>query len=582
MKIDPEKFKIFALDAGIMSSEEVDAAIKKSQEENKSLEDILVQNQLVGKDQILKLKSYILGIPFVDLQKVKVLPEILEIIPEPLARAHSIVAYKKNGEELEVAMLDPQDLETIELVKKKSGLDIAPRLTDEESIRNILNQYNKSLELEFDALIKSDDKGGIQAVKEKEKKAEGEDLQKAAEELPVIKIVDTLLKHAALEKASDIHIEPMEKEVIVRYRVDGILHDAMVLPRQIASGIVARIKVLSNLKLDEHRLPQDGRFKIQGEGVKISIRVSILPVFYGEKIVMRLLPEQTKVYSLEDLGFRKEMLKIIKEGIKKPLGMVLITGPTGSGKTTTLYTLMSMLNTPKVNISTVEDPIEYQMPKINQTQVDPKIGLTFANALRSLLRQDPNILMVGEIRDNETAALATNAALTGHLVLSTLHTNSAAGALPRLLDMQIEPFLLASTLNFVLAQRLVRRISGEKEKIFLTEAGVADLQKYCNLERLKKFLTEEKLLKGDDLTKVAFYQPRKVQGGGEGYKGRLGIYEILRVTDEMKKLIHEGASTEKIEEQAKKDGMQTMVEDGIIKAAMGLTSIEEVMRVISE
>jgi len=582
MKIDPEKFKVFALDAGIMSNGEVEAVIKQSQEENKPLEDILVQSQLIGKDQILKLKSYILGIPFVDLQKLKVLPEVLEIIPEPLARAHSIIAYKKNGEELEVAMLDPQDLETIELVKKKSGLNIAPRLTDEESIKNILSQYSKSLESEFDALIKSDDKSGIQAVKEKEKKAEGEDLQKAAEELPVIKIVDTLLKHAALEKASDIHIEPMEKEVIVRYRVDGILHDAMVLPRQIASGIVARIKVLSNLKLDEHRLPQDGRFKIQGEGIKISIRVSILPVFYGEKIVMRLLPEQTKVYSLEDLGFRKEMLKNIKEEIRKPLGMILITGPTGSGKTTTLYTLISMLSTPKVNISTVEDPIEYQMPKVNQTQVDPKIGLTFANALRSLLRQDPNILMVGEIRDNETAALATNAALTGHLVLSTLHTNSAAGALPRLLDMQIEPFLLASTLNFVLAQRLVRRISGEKEKIFLTEAEVADLQKYCDLGRLKNILTEEKLLKGEDLAKVAFYRPRKIQGGGEGYKGRLGIYEILRVTDEMKKLIHEGASTEKIEEQAKKDGMQTMVEDGIVKAAMGLTSIEEVMRVISE
>ncbi len=582
MKIELAQLKAFILDSKLMSEKQFEDARKKAQELSKEMEEVLLEDKFVTKEQLIKLKAYILGVPFIDLQKEKIPEEILSIIPEPLAKAHDIVAYKKTGGELEVAMLDPADLETIDSIQKKSNLKILPRLTNEESMRAALGLYGKSLESEFGELIKNESEGEVEVLKDKDKQAPGEDLQKAAEDLPVIKIVDTLLKHAVKERSSDIHIEPTEKEVIVRYRVDGILHDAMLLPKKISNGIVARIKVLSNLKLDEHRLPQDGRFKIQSEGMKGSIRVSILPVFYGEKIVMRILPEQNKAYSLEDLGFRKEMLGTMKQEIKKPLGMILVTGPTGSGKTTTLYTLISMLNTPKVNISTVEDPIEYQMPKVNQTQVDPKIGLTFASALRSLLRQDPNILMVGEIRDNETASLAINAALTGHLVLSTLHTNSAGGAIPRLLDMKIEPFLLASTLNFVLAQRLVRRIAAEKEKYYLTDSDIENLGKYCNLERLKKALAKEKLIKGDDLKSAAFYRPKPAKDMSEGYKGRLGIYEVLTVSDAIKKLIHENATCEQLEEQAVKEGMETMVEDGIAKAAMGLTSLEEVMRVISE
>jgi type IV pilus assembly protein PilB len=375
----------------------------------------------------------------------------------------------------------------------------------------------------------------------------------------------------------------MEKEVLVRYRIDGILHDAMILPKQTALGIVARIKVLSNLKLDEHRLPQDGRFKVETEDYKYSIRVSILPVFDGEKIVMRLLSETSKSYTLEGIGLRGEPLEKIQDNLRKPVGMILITGPTGCGKTTTLYAIMEILNKPGVNISTVEDPVEYRMPKINQTQVNPKIGLTFASGLRSLVRQDPDILMVGEIRDNETVGLAVNAALTGHLVLSTLHTNSAAGSIPRLIDMKAEPFLIASTLNIILAQRLVRRLCKEKEKYTLNESELKNIEKYCDLEKILKILKEEKLIKPKTTFKdIEFYRPKPTKECLEGYSGRIGIFEILPITETIKDLIVKEATTDQIQSQAIKEGMRTMIEDGFLKAAQGITSIEEVLRVIIE
>jgi len=401
--------------------------------------------------------------------------------------------------------------------------------------------------------------------------------------LPIIRIVETLLKHAILQRASDIHIEPTEKEVIVRYRIDGILRDAMTLPKISASGIVARIKVLSNLKLDEHRLPQDGRFKVETEDYRYSIRVSVLPVFNGEKIVMRLLPETAKAFTLEQLGLRNEALERVQDNLRKPVGMILVTGPTGCGKTTTLYSMMEILNDPGVNISTIEDPVEYRMPRINQTQVNPKIGLTFANGLRSLVRQDPDIIMVGEIRDNETAGLAINSALTGHLVLSTLHTNSASGAIPRLIDMKAEPFLLSSTLNCILAQRLVRKHCSEKEKYFLKESELKNIAKYCNLDKILKILKEEKIVsKKASWKNIPFYRPKKTDECPEGYKGRIGIYEVLPVTETIKEMIVKQATSDEIQEQAQKEGMITMLEDGFVKAAQGITSIEEVLRVIIE
>jgi type IV pilus assembly protein PilB len=547
------------------------------------VEDVLVSEGIISENDLRKLEAYILGIPFVDLEKETVDPEVLKIIPEPVARANNIVAFRKKGNNVEVAMLDPEDLRAIEFLKKAyPNLRFLPRLTTPESIKHVLKQYQKTLEAEFGEIIKKE-AGEIKAIREEEKVEEKEELEKMAMELPIIKIVDTLIKHAILQRASDIHIEPMEKEVLVRYRIDGILRDAMTLPKVAASGIVARIKVLSNLRLDEHRLPQDGRFKVETPEYKYSIRVSIMPVFDGEKVVMRLLPETARGFTLEQLGLRGKALEDVQDNLRKPVGMILVCGPTGSGKTTTLYSMMEILNNPGVNICTIEDPIEYRMPRINQTQVNPKIGLTFAAGLRALLRQDPDIIMVGEIRDNETASLAINAALTGHLVLSTLHTNSAAGAIPRLIDMKVEPFLISSTLNLIIAQRLVRRLCGEKIKYYLKESELDNISKYCDLDRILKILREEKLAKpGQPITKIPFYRPKPTKECPDGYKGRIGIFEVLPVTQTIKELIVKEATADEIEEQAKKEGMRTMVEDGFVKAAQGITTIEEVLRVIIE
>ena len=582
MKVENQQLKSFLLDTGLVTAEQFDECLKKAEKTKQKVGDVLVSEGLVNQEELIKLEAYILGVPFVNLEKEKIDSKVLKTIPEPIARSHNIVAFRKKGQELEVAMLDPEDLRTIEFIKKTTPLRILPRLTNPESIKNVLRQYQKTLEAEFGEMIKRE-VGVIRPIREEEMVEEKAELQKMAEELPVIRIVDTLLKHAILQRASDIHIEPMEKEVVVRYRIDGILRDAMTLPKISAPGIVARVKVLSNLKLDEHRLPQDGRFKIETEEYKYSIRVSVLPVFDGEKIVMRLLPETAKAYTLEGIGLRSEALEKIQDNLRKPVGMILVTGPTGCGKTTTLYAMMEILNTPGVNISTVEDPVEYRMPRINQTQVNPKIGLTFASGLRSLVRQDPDILMVGDIRDNETAGLAINAALTGHLVLSTLHTNTAAGAIPRLIDMETEPFLISSTLNVILAQRLIRKLCEDKEKYYLKESELKNLARYCDLAKILEILRSEKLAHSKQtFNKIPFYRPKPTKDCPEGYKGRIGIFEVLPVTETIKDLIVKQATSDQIQAQAQKEGMRTMIEDGFIKAVQGITSIEEVLRVIIE
>lgn len=585
MKVEQQQLKAFLIDSGLVSEKDFNSALKKSLKRNRDIGDILVSDGLISKEQLVKLQAYILGIPFVDLEKEKIDSEILKIIPEPIAKSNNIIAFRKSEAGLEVAMLDPKDLRTIDFIKKTSNLKILPRLTTPKSIKNLLKQYQETLEAEFGDIIKKEAKN-IKIVKEdtkgKENK-EGKDLKEVAEEMPIIKIVDTLMKHAILQRASDVHIESLEKELIVRYRIDGILRDAMTLPKKTTQGVIARIKVLSNLKLDEHRLPQDGRFKIEGEDYKYSIRVSILPTAFGEKIVMRLLSESSKSFSLEELGIWGNALESVQDSLKKPAGMILITGPTGSGKTTTLYSMMEILNKPEVNISTVEDPIEYQMPRINQTQIKSDIGLTFAAGLRALVRQDPDIIMVGEIRDNETANLAINAALTGHKVLSTIHTTSAAGTIARLVDMGSEPFLISSTLNLIIAQRLVRKICSSKEKYFLTTAEIKNIGKFVNLAKIEKIFKEEKIIKNNQTIKeVVFYKPKSCKESPDGYKGRMGIYEALPVTETIKELIIRGESTTRINEQAIKEGMRTIVEDGFVKAAKGLTSIEEILRVIME
>jgi len=583
MQVVQSQLKAFLIDSGLVTENQVKKAEKEAEKSKEKLADVLIKEGLVKREDVIRLQAYILGIPFVNLEEENVPKEVLSIIPEPIAKKHNIVAFRKMGKNLEVAMLDPGDLQTIEFIKKKANLKILPRLTSQESIKNVLKQYQKSLQAEFGELIEKEARI-ISVPEEGQEEMAKEDLEKAAEELPIVKIVDTLLKHAILQKASDIHIEPLEKEVIVRYRIDGILHDAMVLPSQVQAGIVARIKVLANLKLDEHRLPQDGRFKVETEEYKISFRVSILPVYGGEKVVMRLLPEGSKGLTLEILGFRGEALERIHRNIKKANGMILVTGPTGSGKTTTLYAVMDILNTPQVNISTIEDPIEYRMPRINQTQVNPKIGLTFANGLRSLVRQDPDIIMVGEIRDTETASLAVNAALTGHLVLSTLHTNSAAASFPRLIDMKVEPFLISSTTNCIIAQRLVRLLHQDsKEKYKLSSDEIKSLGGQFNLDEILKILQQEKVVgPKDNWSDITFFKPKPTADCPDGYKGRIGIYEALEVTESIKQMIVGHATSSEIELQARKEGMVTMLQDGFILAVEGRTSIEEILRVTKE
>lgn len=586
MNLETKQLKDFLIDSGLVTKtefSEIETKIKKGEYKD-SPEKVLVSLGKISEDDLRRAQAYIFGIPFVDLKSQKIDFSVLSLIPEPIARKNNIVAFRKNIDSLEVAMLDTQDLSSIEFIKKKVGLKILPRLTDADSIKSAVLQYQKSLKAEFGDLIQKD----VQALKNVDtNKIDGssveDSLKKMAEDLPVVRIVDTLLKHAILQNSSDIHIECMESDVLVRYRIDGLLHDAMILPKNAATSITARIKVLSNLKLDEKRLPQDGRFKIELNGEKVSFRVSIIPTYFGEKTVMRLLRESVGAYSLESMGFHGINLERVHEATKQANGMILTTGPTGSGKTTTLYTILELLNTPDVNIATIEDPIEYQMPRVNQTQVKPEIGFSFANGLRSLVRQDPDIIMVGEIRDNETASLAVNAALTGHLVLSTLHTNSAAGAIPRFIDMKIEPFLLVSTLNIVLAQRLVRKLHKIKEKYILSKAELTSLSKIVDLDRILKMLKEENIVgKNDNWNNIYFYKPKESAESKDGYISRVGIHEVMKMTSSIRDLIIKGATSQQIEEQAKKEGMVTMIEDGIFKSAMGLTTIEEVLRVVTE
>lgn len=584
MFIEEKQLREFIQDSGLVTKADLEETEKEAKEKNQSVGDILVNKGKITDDDLRKVQAYVLGIPFVDLKDQRLDFEVLSMIPEPIARSHNIVAFKKSADSLEVAMLDTDDLAAIDFIKKKVHLKILSRLTDTQSIKGALLQYQKSLKSEFGDIIQKES-AAITVIpgEDGEGVSNANDLKKMAEDLPVVRIIDTLLKHAIIQNASDIHIEQMETQVLVRYRIDGILHDTMTLPKIAGDSITARLKVLSNLKLDEKRLPQDGRFKIEVNGEKVSFRVSILPTSFGEKTVMRLLREGASGFTLEGLGFHGDGLEKIHVGMKLKTGMILTTGPTGSGKTTTLYTVLDILNTPDVNISTIEDPVEYQMPRINQTQVKPEIGFTFGSGLRSLVRQDPDIIMVGEIRDNETASLAVNASLTGHLVLSTLHTNSAAGAIPRLIDMKVEPFLIVSTVNVIIAQRLVRKLCLSKEKYFLNKAAITTLGKSVDLNKVLATLKEEKIVPSDAVwEKIPFYKAKPTPESKSGYSSRIGIHETLKVSPAIKELILKGSASREIEDQAKKEGMLTMLEDGIFKSVEGLTTIEEVFRVVSE
>ncbi|MDO9399561.1 MAG: GspE/PulE family protein [bacterium] len=573
--INDEQLKQILIKDEIMPAVEFDKIATDAKLSNKKIADYLIEKRIITNAILYEGIANFFNIPFIDLNNQIIRKDILMSIPEPIARTHQLIAFDSDDKTIKIATLDPENLEIFEFIKKKTNLEPEIYLTTPEKINEAIKQYHKSLSTEF------------KNISEKETDINGnEDLKKMATDLPIVRIVDTLLEYAIFEEASDIHIEPEKKDLIIRYRVDGILRNVMILPKNAQSGVIARIKILANLKIDEHRLPQDGRFKISAKDYNISFRVSIIPTFDGEKIVLRLLNEKAQILTLEQLGFQPSSLIAIKRNIAKPHGMMLVTGPTGSGKTTTLYTILNILNTPEVNIVTIEDPIEYRMPRVNQSQLNPKIGYTFAMALRAFLRQDPNIIMVGEIRDQETAEIAIHAAMTGHLVLSTLHTNDAVTTLPRLSDMGVPAFLVASTTNVIIAQRLVRKICPNCIQSYKIDKQIVDeLKQQLDIASIMNALQKERTIidakKG--LESLLFYRGKGCkQCNNSGYKGRVGIYEVLEITEEISELILKKANQLELKRQAIKQGMLTIVEDGFIKAKNGITTIEEIMRVTKD
>ena len=559
-----------------IKTKELEDRIATAQKQKKDLEQYIIDENIVDEIELYTEAAKQMKVPFITLKGRDLKKEILNMIPAPLAQTHHIVVFSTTKDEMFLAMLDPTDIQTIEFIQRKTHLIPKVYLTTPSDIKDALRRYHADL---------SDDMS-IEQLKDTPA-TEGGDLKKAAEEMPVINIVNNILEHAVFEGASDIHIEPQEKEVTIRYRIDGILKNVMTLPKTIQGGIIARIKILSKLKIDEHMLPQDGRFKIKIQEDKLSFRVSIIPVYDGEKIVMRLLHEGQKPLNLDQLGFLPVPKKKVERAIKSPHGMILVTGPTGSGKTTTLYSVLGLLNRPGVNICTIEDPIEYHVQGINQSQINVRAGFTFASGLRSFLRQDPDIIMVGEIRDKETAEIAIHSAMTGHLVLSTLHTNDAPTTVPRLIDMDIPPFLIAFTANIIIAQRLVRKMCEFcKKELVLEKDAITELQKISDTKKLLELFKEHNIeLKKQEINfdSFTFYRGEGCRRcNNSGYKGRIGIYEVLEIDSTLTNKINEGANADDIKKYAIEKGMITMLQDGLIKAKQGVTTIEEVLRATRE
>lgn len=528
-------------------------------------EKIIEQHQLIPPSKLAVARAQLLGVPFINLEGKAISTEVLNYIPEAVARRYHIIPFDKKNDKLFVAMVDPLDLQVIQFIEKKSGLYVKPYL-------GLIEEISKAIDEEYSQNLTSEVTSALKEVSSFQKT--GETLEEKAEvikEAPVANIITQLLEFAVKSRASDIHIEPLDDKTRVRYRIDGILHEKVILPKGVHDAVISRIKIMSSLKIEEKRLPQDGRFSYTSGKNIFDLRVSTVPTVFGEKVVMRLLPKATIAPTLQDLGLRGVALKNLDFQITRPHGIVLICGPTGSGKTTTLYSILTKLSTTRVNILTVEDPVEYQIPGANQVQVNPQIGLTFAMALRSFLRQDPNIMLVGEIRDTETAELAIQAALTGHEVFSTLHTNTASGSLPRLLDMGMEPFLLASSLNTAVGQRILRKICPSCKVSFNPPLEVVN-----NIHQvLGKLYSQDQPIK--------LYKGTGCEHCGQtGYLGRIGIYEVLVISPNIMKLILERASARDIENLAVSEGMITLKQDGYMKAVEGITTLEEVLRVAED
>lgn len=569
------------IDAAQLANLETEATNDKT-----NLEELVVSQNIVSESELTKLYSDEIGVPYMDINVKELDKEVLKQVPENIAKLYNMVvvggSVDDEKEPRKIAMADPDDLQAIDVLHKLFGQNIKIFIATKMNILNALDLYRGNIGTEISKIVTDTDDAN------EEDDVSEEDI---SEDSPIAQTVNLIIEYAVKSGASDIHIEPREKNVIIRYRIDGVLKEANRLPKRTLAALVSRIKILSNLKIDERRAPQDGRFKINMDRRVFAFRVSTLPIAEGEKVVMRVLDESSEPLTLEKLGFWGKALEDIKEASHQPHGMILVTGPTGSGKSTTLHSVLHILNKPDVNISTIEDPVEYKLEGVNQTQVNPIAGMTFVAGLRALLRQDPNIIMVGEIRDGETAGLGVQAALTGHLVFSTLHTNNAATCLPRLLDMNIEPFLIASVVRVVIGQRLVRRlVAEESEEYSPTEEerkeigrvfGIKTKADWDNL--LKTVQNAQQELGMEKSSKITLRRPKKeLSGEKTGYKGRMGIYEVLKNTQDVQNLIVSNGTSEEIQAKAISEGMLTMQVDGLIKAMLGLTSIEEILRVTRE
>jgi len=553
----------------LLTQEQYNDVRVKSATQNLSDESILTTTNYVSQQNMAEAKAKLLGIPFIDLESTSFSPEALAFVPRVVAERFSLVPfmYDDKIKTLSIAMSNPVDLDALSFIRQKTGLVVKSFAAVGADVEKAINQqYRQEIVGEVGAAIKETEEY------DKIKTVDSKDIAQIIKSAPVAKIVSTILEYAVTSRASDVHVEPQEDRVRVRYRIDGILYDRLSLPKSVQESVLSRIKILSEMKIDEHRTPQDGRFNFRVEDKEVDLRISVLPTVFGEKIVMRLLRKSGGVPSLQELGLTGASLKNLETAMLKPHGIITVVGPTGSGKTTTLYSVLNKLNTTRVNIMTLEDPVEYQMPGINQVQINPAVGLTFATGLRSFLRQDPNIILVGEIRDQETTELAIQAALTGHLVFSTLHTSNAAGALPRLIDLGAERFLLASTMTAILGQRIVRKICDHCKVSYTPLPQIVAEMKSVLVNLFPVQNGELKLYKGKGCEDC----------GGSGYLGRVGIFETLPVTDKITSIVLSNPDSSTIEKEAIAEGMITMKQDGYIKVLQGITTVEEVLRVAQE
>lgn len=588
MKVSDIVLKKILTRAGILDEDQVTSVFEDAKEANKTPIDVLYEKSITDEVSLTKAYANYAGVTFIELNPKDLDKEVLNIIPERIARQYNVIPFSlEDSGCIHLAMDDPDDIQAITVLKKQMGHNVNIYIATTSNILDCLDLYRGDVDEELQSVI---------SVQKEEVKEEQAKESEVTEDSPIAQTVNLVLEYAIRSSASDIHIEPREDYIQVRYRIDGNLKEVNRIPKHVLNALVSRIKILSNLKIDERRVPQDGRFKILLSGRKFAFRVSTLPIADGEKIVMRILNESSNSLTLKQLGYWGHSLKIINDAITQPNGMILVTGPTGSGKSTSLFSILSKLNTPDVNISTIEDPVEYKIPGVNQTQTNAKAGMTFASGLRALLRQDPNIIMVGEIRDGETANLGVQAALTGHLVFSTLHTNNAATCLPRLLDMNIEPFLIASTVQAVVGQRLVRRICMHCREQYTpdedTVKGIVEMFKlgekdFTHIRDLELQAIEQEV-GGDtpqstnDHTIQTLWKAHS-KGCNEcnytGFKGRVGVYEVLGNSTKIQHLITSNATSDQIQDQSVEEGMTTMLTDGLIKAIRGNTTVEEVLRV---